>query len=46
MCNGFKLFFSVNIESAGALRPEVIFIEAVRVLKNKCRLFIEELDRV
>ncbi|XP_026481005.1 DNA-directed RNA polymerases I and III subunit RPAC1-like [Ctenocephalides felis] len=35
-----------NIESAGALRPEVIFIEAVRVLKNKCRLFIEELDRV
>jgi len=33
-----------NIESVGAMNPDVIFIEAVKVLKKKCRKFIEEIQ--
>ncbi|XP_055376014.1 DNA-directed RNA polymerases I and III subunit RPAC1 [Condylostylus longicornis] len=33
-----------NIESVGAMNPEVIFIEAVKILKKKCRKFIEEIQ--
>lgn len=33
-----------NVESVGALKPEVIFLEAVRVLKKKCRSFIDEIE--
>ncbi|XP_055859173.1 DNA-directed RNA polymerases I and III subunit RPAC1 [Episyrphus balteatus] len=33
-----------NVESVGALKPEVIFIEAVKELKKKCRKFIDEIE--
>ncbi|XP_034101495.1 DNA-directed RNA polymerases I and III subunit RPAC1 [Drosophila sulfurigaster albostrigata] len=33
-----------NVESVGALKPEVIFLEAVKVLKKKCRAFIDEIE--
>lgn len=33
-----------SIESVGALKPDVIFIEAVKVLKKKCRKFLEEIE--
>ncbi|EDW77592.1 uncharacterized protein Dwil_GK24584 [Drosophila willistoni] len=33
-----------TVESVGALKPEVIFIEAVKVLKKKCRSFIDEIE--
>ncbi|XP_049812959.1 DNA-directed RNA polymerases I and III subunit RPAC1 [Schistocerca nitens] len=34
-----------TIESVGALPPDVLFTEAVKVLKQKCRTFLEELNR-
>lgn len=37
--------FAVTIESVGALPPDVLFIEAVKVLKLKCRTFLDELNR-
>lgn len=33
-----------TVESVGALRPDTIFIEAVKVLKKKCRKFIDEIE--
>ncbi|KAH8377171.1 hypothetical protein KR093_003877, partial [Drosophila rubida] len=33
-----------SVESVGALKPEVIFVEAVKVLKKKCRAFIDEIE--
>ncbi|XP_069682724.1 DNA-directed RNA polymerases I and III subunit RPAC1 isoform X1 [Periplaneta americana] len=36
--------FIFTIESVGALPPDVLFIEAVKVLKTKCRTFLDELD--
>lgn len=33
-----------NVESVGALKPEVIFLEAVKELKKKCRAFIDEIE--
>lgn len=36
--------FIFNVESVGALKPEVIFVEAVKVLKKKCRKFLDEID--
>lgn len=36
--------FMFTVESVGALAPEVIFIEAVKVLKKKCRTFLDELQ--
>jgi len=33
-----------SIESVGALKPDVIFLEAVKVLKKKCRAFIDEIE--
>jgi hypothetical protein len=38
--------FPVTIESTGALPPDVLFIEAVKVLKLKCRTFLDELNHV
>ncbi|GAB0094495.1 DNA-directed RNA polymerases I and III subunit RPAC1 [Sergentomyia squamirostris] len=36
--------FIFNIESVGSLKPDEIFIEAVKVLKRKCRLFLDEIS--
>lgn len=34
----------VTIESAGALPPEVLFTEAVKILEDKCERVITELS--
>lgn len=36
--------FIFNVETLGALKPDVIFIEAVKVLRKKCEAFLEELN--
>lgn len=36
--------FIFTIESVGALRPEDIFIEAVKSLKKKCRMILDEIQ--
>jgi DNA-directed RNA polymerase I and III subunit RPAC1 len=35
---------SVTIESTGALPPEVLFTEAVKILEEKCERVISELS--
>lgn len=35
--------FVVTIESTGALPPEVVFTEAVKILEDKCERVITEL---
>ncbi|XP_077296730.1 RNA polymerase I and III subunit C isoform X2 [Arctopsyche grandis] len=37
--------FIFDVESVGAMPPEAIFIEAIRVLKNKCRTLIDILTK-
>lgn len=39
----FSLFI-VTIDSVGALPPDELFIEAVKILKNKCFKYLQELD--
>ncbi|XP_011646052.1 DNA-directed RNA polymerases I and III subunit RPAC1 [Pogonomyrmex barbatus] len=41
-----KRHFIFTIESVGTLSPAILFTEAVKVLKNKCRAFLAELDHV
>lgn len=36
--------FVVTIESTGALPPEVLFTEAVKILEDKCERVITELS--
>lgn len=42
-----KLFYivlvSVTIESVGAMKPDVLFLESVKVLKGKCNLYMDAL---
>lgn len=43
---GVKIFlsiFSVTVESTGALMPDVLVLEAIDVLKDKCTKFLNEL---
>ncbi|KAI5740115.1 hypothetical protein M8J76_000612 [Diaphorina citri] len=35
--------FIFTVESVGALKPDVLFLEAVKVLKNKCNLYMDAL---
>ena len=35
---------AVSIESTGALPPNVLMTEAVKILQGKCRHFLQELD--
>lgn len=35
-----------TIESVGTLPPTVLFVEAVKVLKGKCKTFLEELEHI
>ncbi|CAD6215549.1 GSCOCG00000359001-RA-CDS [Cotesia congregata] len=35
-----------NVESIGAVEPGVLFLQAVKVLKDKCRTFLDELDSI
>lgn len=42
----FYYILPVTVESLGALPPNVLFMEAVKVLKGKCRSFLEELDTI
>lgn len=36
--------FIFTVESVGALKPDVIFLEAVKELKKKCRRLLDELE--
>lgn len=36
--------FIVSVESTGALPPEVLFTEAVKILEDKCERVITELS--
>lgn len=36
--------YAVKIESTGALPPEVLFTEAVKILEDKCERLIAELS--
>ncbi|XP_012251556.2 DNA-directed RNA polymerases I and III subunit RPAC1 [Athalia rosae] len=38
--------FIFTIESLGALPPTVLFVEAMKTLKAKCKIFIEEIDNI
>ncbi|CAD7078736.1 unnamed protein product [Hermetia illucens] len=38
--------FVFNVESVGALKPSIIFLEAVKVLKMKCRKFIGQIESI
>lgn len=46
MCIIYSFRFPVTVESVGALPPAVLFVEAIKVLKNKCRTFLAELENV
>uniref|UniRef100_A0A182J1L4 DNA-directed RNA polymerases I and III subunit RPAC1 n=1 Tax=Anopheles atroparvus TaxID=41427 RepID=A0A182J1L4_ANOAO len=35
--------FIFTVESLGALKPDVIFVEAAKALKKKCRMFLDEI---
>lgn len=37
--------FIFTVESIGAVQPDVIFTEAVKILKNKCLTLLEELSQ-
>lgn len=47
-CDTYSLFspakFIVSLESTGALPPEVLFTEAVKILEDKCERVITELS--
>lgn len=38
--------FIFSVESTGALPPNVLMCEAVKILKEKCRMFLVELDNL
>ena len=40
----FCFVCAVSIESTGALQPDVLMTEAIKVLMGKCRRFTEEVD--
>lgn len=42
----FLCLFSVTVESTGALSPDVLVSEAIKILFDKCKHFIAELDAV
>lgn len=35
-----------TIESVGTLLPSVLFVEAIKILKGKCKTFLEELEHI
>ncbi|CAH0594285.1 unnamed protein product [Chrysodeixis includens] len=37
--------FIFNVESVGAMTPNVIFVEAVKILRDKCKSFLDELNK-
>ncbi|XP_063628048.1 DNA-directed RNA polymerases I and III subunit RPAC1 [Cydia splendana] len=38
--------FIFNVESVGAMAPNVIFVEAVKILKEKCKSLLDELNNL
>ncbi len=40
----FVCFVSVSVESTGALAPDVLVSEAIKVLMGKCRALLQELQ--
>lgn len=39
-----KYIVLVTVESVGALKPDILFIEAIKVLRNKCKAILDELN--
>ncbi|XP_026743186.1 DNA-directed RNA polymerases I and III subunit RPAC1 [Trichoplusia ni] len=37
--------FIFNVESVGAMPPNIIFVEAVKILRDKCKSFLDELNK-
>lgn len=37
-------FMAVTIESVGALTPDILFLEAIKVLKEKCKRLLNEIN--
>jgi hypothetical protein len=35
----------VSIESLGAVPPDALFVESIRVMKGKCRKFLSEINK-
>lgn len=40
----FSVFCVVSVESTGALPPDALVCESIKVLMGKCRHFLSELD--
>ena len=36
----------VSVESTGALVPDVLVVEAIKIMMNKCTHFMKELDNL
>lgn len=41
-----KDHFIFNVESVGAMPPNVIFVEAVKILRDKCQTLLDELNNL
>ena len=46
VCEGCTPLPPVSVESTGALPPDLLVEEAVKVLMNKCTHFLSELDHL
>ena len=38
--------FIFHVESTGALQPDELFVESVKIMIQKCRTFLSELEEV
>ena len=45
-CFSNEIFLTVSVESAGALPPDALFSEAIKVLRGKCEYFLKELNEL
>lgn len=42
--NHFFLCISVSIESVGAVAPDELFVDAIKLLMSKCDRLLQEID--
>ena len=45
-CPSSPYIYTVSVESTGALPPNLLVVEAIKVLMNKCTHFLSELNHV
>ena len=38
--------FSVSVESTGALPPEILVEEAIKILHSKCQIHIQQMGKI